>query len=57
MNRLLNSLQVGGVFVLGPGNACDFMFRSAFVGDIPDMQEVGEQLRNYYVIFYLNSSF
>jgi hypothetical protein len=32
--------QIGGVFVLGPGNSCDFMFRSAYVGDIPDMRQV-----------------
>lgn len=35
-------LQVGGVFLLGPGNGSDFSFRSAFVGDIPDMDAVCE---------------
>jgi hypothetical protein len=29
--------EVGGVFVLGPGNSCDFDFRSEFVGQEPDM--------------------
>jgi hypothetical protein len=29
--------EVGGVFVIGPGNTCDFDFRSEFVGEEPDM--------------------
>ncbi len=29
--------EVGGVFVLGPGNSCDFDFRSEFVGQEPDI--------------------
>ncbi len=29
--------EVGGVFVLGPGNSCDFDFRSEFVGQEPDV--------------------
>ncbi len=28
-------LQVGGVFVLGPGNVCDFAYRSKHAGDHP----------------------
>ncbi|KAL1523413.1 hypothetical protein AB1Y20_018353 [Prymnesium parvum] len=28
--------QVGGVFVLGAGNTCDFAYRSSFAGDHPD---------------------
>jgi hypothetical protein len=29
--------QTGGAFVLGPGNLCDFAFRSAFAGDHVDL--------------------
>ncbi len=29
--------EVGGVFVLGPGDSCDFDFRSEFVGQEPDI--------------------
>lgn len=29
--------QVGGVFVVGPGNCCDYSFRSSYVGEQPDM--------------------
>jgi hypothetical protein len=29
--------EAGGVFVIGPGNSCDFDFRSQFVGEEPDM--------------------
>ena len=32
-----NEQEVGGVFVLGPGNSCDFDFRSEFVGQEPEM--------------------
>jgi hypothetical protein len=32
--------QVGGVFVMGPGNSCDFAHRSAFAGDHADLAEV-----------------
>lgn len=32
--------RVGGVFVLGPGNCCDYAFRSSFAGDHPDLNEV-----------------
>ena len=35
-------LQVGGVFVLGPGNHCDFSFRSQFAGDHADLAQVME---------------
>ena len=45
--------QIGGVFVLGPGNTCDFMFRSAFVGDIPDMLEVSKDAHAYVFIRFM----
>jgi hypothetical protein len=32
--------QVGGVFVMGPGNSCDFSHRSAFAGDHADLSDV-----------------
>ena len=32
--------QVGGTFVLRPGNSCDFAHRSKFAGDAADMGEV-----------------
>jgi hypothetical protein len=37
-----NTSQIGGIFVLGPGNACDFAHRSSFVGDSPDIAAVLE---------------
>lgn len=33
-------LQIGGVFILGPGNVCDYSSRSKYVGDFDDMAEV-----------------
>eukprot|EP00040_Diaphanoeca_grandis_P015736 m.80636 g.80636 ORF g.80636 m.80636 type:complete len:577 (-) comp25331_c0_seq1:60-1790(-) len=35
-----STTQAGGVFVLGPGNACDYMHRSKFAGDHPDLNEL-----------------
>ena len=35
-------LQIGGVFVLGPGNHCDYSFRSQFAGDHADLAKVME---------------
>lgn len=32
--------QVGGVFVVGPGNFCDYAYRSAFAGDHPPSADV-----------------
>jgi len=32
--------QVGGVFVLGPGNACEYAYRSQYAGDHPDINDV-----------------
>ncbi len=32
--------KVGGLFVLGPGNMCDYSYRSSYVGDVADMREV-----------------
>ena len=32
--------QAGGAFVLGPGNSCDFVHRSAYAGDHPDLREL-----------------
>ena len=32
--------QLGGVFILGPGNFCEYSFRSAFGGDTPDLGEL-----------------
>jgi len=32
--------QVGGVFVLGAGNVCDYAFRSQYAGDHPPIKEV-----------------
>jgi hypothetical protein len=29
--------EAGGLFVIGPGNTCDFEFRAQFVGEEPDM--------------------
>ena len=45
-----DALQVGGVFVLGPGNSCDYTFRSEWAGHYPPLDEVlsaatGWQLR------------
>jgi hypothetical protein len=37
-----NTSQIGGTFVLGPGNSCDFAHRSRFVGDLADLTEVLE---------------
>jgi hypothetical protein len=31
-----DDLQIGGVFVLGPGNTCDFSHRSIYLGDTID---------------------
>ena len=30
--------RVGGCFVLGPGNTCDYSYRSKFAGDHPDLK-------------------
>lgn len=35
-------VQIGGIFVLGPGNTCDYSFRCSFVGDVADLTEVLE---------------
>ena len=32
--------QVGGVFVMGPGNTCDYVFRSEYAGDHPSLPDV-----------------
>ena len=32
--------QTGGCFVLGPGNVCDFMYRSKYAGDHPSVSDV-----------------
>ena len=32
--------RVGGMFVLGPGNTCDFAHRSAYAGDMADLSQV-----------------
>ena len=32
--------RVGGCFVLGPGNTCDYAYRSRFAGDHPDLKLV-----------------
>eukprot|EP01137_Pigoraptor_chileana_P013298 Opistho-2@66629 len=32
--------QIGGVFVLGPGNSCDFAYRSQYAGDHPNPEDV-----------------
>ena len=32
--------RVGGCFVLGPGNTCDYAYRSKFAGDHPDLKDV-----------------
>eukprot|EP00038_Savillea_parva_P007222 m.168699 g.168699 ORF g.168699 m.168699 type:complete len:798 (-) comp12991_c0_seq1:1957-4350(-) len=32
--------QVGGVFVLGPGNRCEYSYRSQYAGDHPDPQTI-----------------
>ena len=37
-----NTSQVGGVFVLGPGNCCDWSHRSKFAGDHPPLAAVLE---------------
>eukprot|EP00039_Didymoeca_costata_P007205 m.97317 g.97317 ORF g.97317 m.97317 type:complete len:614 (+) comp13589_c0_seq2:283-2124(+) len=31
--------QTGGLFVVGPGNSCDYVHRSSYAGDHPDMDE------------------
>jgi hypothetical protein len=36
----LPTRQVGGTFVMGPGNSCDYVHRSQFAGDHPDMAEL-----------------
>eukprot|EP00051_Salpingoeca_urceolata_P013808 m.174762 g.174762 ORF g.174762 m.174762 type:complete len:604 (-) comp17904_c1_seq1:49-1860(-) len=35
-----NTFQLGGVFVLGPGNTCSYSFRSAYAGDHPNIDDV-----------------
>jgi hypothetical protein len=32
--------QIGGTFVLGPGNTCDFAFRETYAGHLPPLQRV-----------------
>lgn len=32
--------QLGGVFIVGPGNFCEYSYRSAYGGDTPDVSEV-----------------
>ena len=34
--------QIGGIFVLGPGNTCDYSFRCNFVGHVVDLVDVVE---------------
>eukprot|EP00742_Colponemidia_sp_Colp-10_P002917 GILJ01003114.1.p1 GENE.GILJ01003114.1~~GILJ01003114.1.p1 ORF type:complete len:620 (-),score=94.09 GILJ01003114.1:95-1954(-) len=32
--------QLGGIFILGPGNQCDYAFRSQYFGDLPDLGDI-----------------
>lgn len=35
-----NAHQLGGVFVVGPGNTCDYSFRSDYAGHFPEAGEI-----------------
>eukprot|EP00743_Colponemidia_sp_Colp-15_P003080 GILK01003328.1.p1 GENE.GILK01003328.1~~GILK01003328.1.p1 ORF type:complete len:638 (+),score=93.76 GILK01003328.1:35-1915(+) len=32
--------QLGGIFILGPGNQCDYAFRSEYFGDLPNLGDI-----------------
>jgi hypothetical protein len=38
--------QLGGVFILGPGNSCEYSYRSAYGGDTPPVDVLLEFARH-----------
>lgn len=32
--------QLGGIFIMGPGNICEYQYICNYLGEIPDMNEV-----------------
>eukprot|EP00128_Syssomonas_multiformis_P014837 Colp12_sorted_trinity150504_noHs@1235 len=37
-----NILQLGGIFLMGPGNNCDYSYRSKYIGDHPLIEDIKE---------------
>ena len=35
-----DTAQIGGVFIVGPGNTCEYSYRSQYGGDTPDLNDL-----------------